>query len=141
MVGIGLWQLFGLCIGFGVIGRLKKKYFDSLSELLDLLLTLHSLRFSGNLTQVQIELKQQKDRSAQMIFKRMRSLVERWKLQGSADLSPLNELLEDIVALSQHRSEKFARVGPLFFFIWSSAFVLPVLFASALLGLGSQLGL
>ncbi len=137
---IFIWQVFGVLIGLTVIRKLKRKYFSPVAELLELLLKLHSLRFNGNLSHDGLDSDlAQRDRQAGLIFRRMLSLLQRWKLQGQGDSGVLEELLEDIIALSQQRSEKFLKVTPLFFFIWCCAFVLPIMFAATVLGLAGHL--
>jgi hypothetical protein len=140
LLAIGSWQAFGIFIGFFVIKKLKRKYFSPISELLEQLLRLHSLRFSGNISQAALKsLISSKDIEAALVFKRMEGLLNRWRLKGRGDFCALDELREDIVALSQHRSEKFLKVGPLFFFIWCCLFVVPVMFAASVLGLAGHL--
>ncbi len=132
-----LWQGAGVLGYFIWLRRYKKKFLGPLDELLKNLLDMHFMFYRGALTDAYLPTEfvfKGRDKS---LFLRMERTLEGWRKRGRGELAQVDELFEDFSALAEDKAENFMAKLKVSVFTWSLLFVLPPLFSSSLVGLGS----
>ncbi len=135
---IGLWQGLGALFYIIWLNQFKRKFLSPLDELLKCLLEMHFLFYLGGLTEAYLQSAydfKSRDRS---LYSRMERTLEGWRKRGHGDIKQVDELFEDFSHLAEDKAENFVAKLKVSIFTWSVLFVLPPLFSSTLVGLGSM---
>ncbi len=136
-ISVALWQLFGVLGYFLWLRLYKKKFLGPLDELLRCLLDMHFMFYRGALADAYLHSELIFKRRDLSLYLRMERTLEGWRKRGHGQLTQVDELFEDFSYLAEDKAEAFMAKLKISVFTWSLLFVLPPLFGSSLVGLGS----
>lgn len=135
-LGVIFWQLLGVFLFILLLKKKRRREFDPINDLLELVLELTMICFQGHLIQSKLNYRETIFKGTYRNFEeRLYWTLENWQKMGAASKTSITELQEDLMIISADATERFIPWLKGLCFVWALIFVLPVLFAGSLFGL------